>query len=328
MTLYVACVLDGECLASLTELQGLADELGSAAQVTMRWTGKLLSRAATMWPLLPQVPTPLATLFSLGLGFTPVLGDLYDLYSGVTGYDPITGEYLSGGERALAIGAAFLPLMSASNLRVSAKVFQWSDDVRLLFRTGIWGGTIRKIARALPDSVVIGVRGRPVMAALWEGIYLRTGKFVPKPSLKEAREVAWEFFGRDFSRVAEFFGLRKMQDKVGRTFFAHSDIDLQFILSSGRPMMPKAAETFLDTLNESIGIKLLQHTDNYNGLLTRANGATFFRQDKMTHIITSSGYQGSKWGMEAFAQYVSDGQWPWIGRVMGGHHLPSNYPSP
>jgi len=52
--LYVACVLDGECLASLTELQGLADELGSAEQVTMRWTGKLLSRAATMWPLLPM----------------------------------------------------------------------------------------------------------------------------------------------------------------------------------------------------------------------------------------------------------------------------------
>ena len=52
--LYVACVLDGECRASLTELQALTDELGSAEQVTMRWTGKLLSRAATMWPLLPM----------------------------------------------------------------------------------------------------------------------------------------------------------------------------------------------------------------------------------------------------------------------------------
>ena len=31
--LYVACVLDGECLASLTELQALGEELGSGAQV-------------------------------------------------------------------------------------------------------------------------------------------------------------------------------------------------------------------------------------------------------------------------------------------------------
>jgi len=52
--LYVACLLDGECLASLTELQALGKELGSAAKVTMRWTGKLLSQAADLWPLLPM----------------------------------------------------------------------------------------------------------------------------------------------------------------------------------------------------------------------------------------------------------------------------------
>jgi len=72
------------------------------------------------------------------------------------------------------------------------------------------------------------------MAALWEGIYLRTGKFVPKPSLTEATEVAWKFFGTDFSRVAEFSGLRRMKNvETGMEFFAHSDIDLQFKIPNG-----------------------------------------------------------------------------------------------
>ena len=66
--LYVACVLDGECLASLTELQALGEELGSSTLESMRWTAGLLSRAATMWPLLPNVPRPLAELMSLTVG--------------------------------------------------------------------------------------------------------------------------------------------------------------------------------------------------------------------------------------------------------------------
>jgi YD repeat-containing protein len=91
--LYVACVLDGECLASLTELQGLADELGSATLENLRWTAGLLSRAATMWPLLPNI-----------------------------GYDPITGERLPEWARAVAIGAAFMPLVSTSQLRLADDV--------------------------------------------------------------------------------------------------------------------------------------------------------------------------------------------------------------
>src|SRR5690606_3538447 len=126
--LYVACVLDGECLASLTELQALTDELGSAAQVTMRWTGRLLIRAAEMWPLLPNIPRPLAELMSLGLGFVPVVGDLLDLYAGLTGYDPITGERLPAWAQALAIGAAFLPMVSASQLRYADDALSYADE--------------------------------------------------------------------------------------------------------------------------------------------------------------------------------------------------------
>jgi hypothetical protein len=289
--LYVACVLDGECLASLTELQGLVDELGSATLENMRWTAGLLSRAATMWPLLPNIPRPLAELMSLGVGFIPVVGDLYDLVSGLTGYDPITGERLPEWARAVAIGAAFVPLVSSSNLRVPGKVMQWSDDVRLLFRTGIWGGTIRKIGRALPDGVTIGVRGRPVMAALWEGIYLRTGKFVPKPSLTEAAKVKWELFGKDFTSVPEFLGLRRMQDNLtGRRYFAHSDIDIQVITQNGVPMDPNRVKEFVDDLNASIGgSPLFTHGDIISGALGRAKGADLAYLQKQTILIGHGG---------------------------------------
>lgn len=126
--LYVACVLDGECLASLTELQGLADELGSAAQESLRWTAKLLSRAADMWPLLPNIPRPLAELLSFGVGFLPVVGDLYDLYCGITGYDPITGERLPEWAQGLAVAAVFLPLVSSKDLRIAGEALEWSDE--------------------------------------------------------------------------------------------------------------------------------------------------------------------------------------------------------
>jgi YD repeat-containing protein len=246
--LYVACVLDGECLASLTELQALGEELGSSALESLRWTGKLLSRAADLWPLLPNIPRPLAELMSLGLGFVPVVGDLYDLLSGITGYDVITGEHLPDWARAVAIGAAFMPLVSSSNLRISAKVIQWSDDVRTLFRTGIWGGTIRRIGRALPEGFIIGVRGRPVMAALWEAIYRHTGWFVPKPKKEIAEDLSkLKFLGFDT-------GLRKMRDKnTGKVFLSHSDIDIQVIARNGAPMDPNDVRQFVRDLNTSIG---------------------------------------------------------------------------
>ena len=60
-----------------------------------------------------------ATLvLSLGLSNTPIFGDLYDLYSGVSGYDPITGQYLAGWERLANIAGA-IPIfgISGANIR-------------------------------------------------------------------------------------------------------------------------------------------------------------------------------------------------------------------
>ncbi len=128
-------MLDGECLASLTELQGLGEELGSSTLESMRWTAGLLSRAATMWPLLPQIPRPLAELMSLGVGFVPVVGDLYDLVSGLTGYDPLSGERLPEWARAVAIGAAFVPLLSGKDLRIAGEALEWSDEAVAGYRS-------------------------------------------------------------------------------------------------------------------------------------------------------------------------------------------------
>ena len=133
--LYVACVLDGECLASLTELQALGEELGSATLESMRWTAGLLSGAAGVWPLLPNIPRPLAEMLSLGVGFIPVVGDLYDLVSGLTGYDPLTGERLPEWARAVAIGAAFVPLISGKDLRIAGEALEWSDEAVAGYRS-------------------------------------------------------------------------------------------------------------------------------------------------------------------------------------------------
>ena len=305
--LYVACVLDGECRASLTELQALGEELGSAAQVTMRWTGKLLSRAAEMWPLLPNIPKPLAELLSFGVGFVPVVGDLYDLYCGLTGYDPITGERLAGWERGLSIGAAFMPLASRHNLGITAKAPQWLDDVATLFRTGISGGTLRRIGRALPEGVVIGVRGRPVTAALWQAIYLVTGKFQPKPGIFDAEEVKWVIHGVDFTSVLEFFGLRRMQDKAGRTFLAHSDIDLQFIVENGAPVVNVTrVEEIYGDVNKTFRKPILRHGDNFSGLTWWVpNGPTLGRQNKTTIFISQSGYIGQGPGIAGFLGFLT-----------------------
>lgn len=46
------------------------------------------------------------------------LGDLYDAYTGLTGYDPITGRYLMGWERLVNIvGVIPIPGVSGSNVR-------------------------------------------------------------------------------------------------------------------------------------------------------------------------------------------------------------------
>ena len=62
--------------------------------------------------------SPGALVLSLALSNTPIFGDLYDLYSGVSGYDPITGQYLAGWERLANIAGA-IPIfgISGANIR-------------------------------------------------------------------------------------------------------------------------------------------------------------------------------------------------------------------
>ena len=69
------------------------------------------------------------------MGFIPVVGDLYDLYCGLTGYDPITGERLPEWAQALAIGAAFLPLVSGKDLRIAGEALEWSDEAVAGYRS-------------------------------------------------------------------------------------------------------------------------------------------------------------------------------------------------
>jgi hypothetical protein len=170
--LYVACVLDGECLASLTELQALGEELGSSTLENMRWTAGLLSRAATMWPLLPNVPRPLAELMSLGLGFVPVVGDLYDLVTGITGYDVITGEHVPEWVQAMSLAAVFLPLVSGSQLSAVDDLtsIRYVDELT----SGLSPKLQRAITQVINDSgdpgLLLAFRKRAFGAELWDGV--------------------------------------------------------------------------------------------------------------------------------------------------------------
>ena len=109
---YVACVLDGDCLEELENFQNLVSGLGSAIAETYEWSIETLRDAQYMWPLLPQLPTVMGYAASIGIGFVPFWGDLYDLYTAITGYDPLTGQYLEPWERWVGswCGAHPLPL--------------------------------------------------------------------------------------------------------------------------------------------------------------------------------------------------------------------------
>ena len=80
------------------------------------------------------------------------------------------------GENVLAlvldVGGALLPGVAGLGVMYRAgkmaRFARWWDDFQMLRKTGIWGGTFRKIGSALPDGVVIGVRPRPFMAGIWE----------------------------------------------------------------------------------------------------------------------------------------------------------------
>ncbi len=109
------CALDEECRGA----QALMTALGSEGANFMTWTAENLQQA--LFGTYPHQPTPVdpgLLVLSLGLSNTPIWGDLYDLYTGVTGYDPLTGQSLAGWER-LANLAGALPIfgISGANIR-------------------------------------------------------------------------------------------------------------------------------------------------------------------------------------------------------------------
>ena len=110
------CALSEEC----RDLQALMKKLGSRGANFMVWTAEELQKA--FFSTYPHQPTPVdpgLLVLSIGLSNTPILGDLYDLYTGVTGYDPITGQYLAGWERLanIAGGLILFPGITGSNIR-------------------------------------------------------------------------------------------------------------------------------------------------------------------------------------------------------------------
>lgn len=58
---------------------------------------------------------------SLGVGAIPIVGDIKDVQEVVTGVDLITGERLSGFDRALTAGAAVIPIVSGAAMRNGKK---------------------------------------------------------------------------------------------------------------------------------------------------------------------------------------------------------------
>ena len=68
-------------------------------------------------PQEPAQPQLLQRLGSMGLSFLPAIGEAKDLTEAITGEDPVTGERLTGLERALSGIAAFVPFVGGAFLR-------------------------------------------------------------------------------------------------------------------------------------------------------------------------------------------------------------------
>ncbi len=108
------CALREEC----RDLKKLMRKLGSKGANYITWTAEELQNA--LFSTYPHQPTPVdpgLLVFSIGLSNTPILGDLYDLYTGVTGYDPINGQYLAGWERLANIAGA-IPILGLSGANI------------------------------------------------------------------------------------------------------------------------------------------------------------------------------------------------------------------
>ncbi|MEZ4658330.1 MAG: polymorphic toxin-type HINT domain-containing protein [Caldilineaceae bacterium] len=142
--LYIACILDGQCREDLDSYAAILGQYSSEMPESYQWTiDKLLQVHDMVWPILPYVESGLYYTWyalnvalpyglSAALGMIPVVGDIYDAVTAILGYDPITGETLSDWERGLALAAALLPFIAASELRAANRAFDGLDDLAYL----------------------------------------------------------------------------------------------------------------------------------------------------------------------------------------------------
>jgi hypothetical protein len=267
--------------------------LGSDAVNTVTWTAETLNTAFAKYPLLPENSPAMQVFGGLALSATG-LDTVTDFAALISGRDPLTGDQLAPREMFITWLAFSIPFIGAGALR------SFADDAAMLFKTGIWGGTIRDIAAALPPDVTIGVRPRPVAAGLWELTRLTS----PKPVKTAAGELAKLKWGSLDT------GLRLMEDHTGQRWFklflAHSDIDLQFIVQNGGPVSAQMVDEFVAGVNSRLGRELFQHGDNFTGLTQWALGPTKAYQDAPTVIIGKPGYLGMGPGLNGFLGYLND----------------------
>ena len=89
------------------------------------------------------------SISSMLTGFIPGIGDVKDIQEAVTGYDILTGQKLSTGDRCITIACSFLPIINGAAVRVGKKGVTKIDNVleaadklndveRAAFRTSLW----------------------------------------------------------------------------------------------------------------------------------------------------------------------------------------------
>lgn len=108
------CALDERC----RDAQEWLALLGSQGANAMVWNAAALQQVFATYPQPTTPVDPGLLALSIGLSNTPIRGDLYDLYTGLSGYDPLTGRYLMEWERLVHfIGVIPIPGVSGSNVR-------------------------------------------------------------------------------------------------------------------------------------------------------------------------------------------------------------------
>lgn len=335
--LTVACALDtDQCLDALVDAKQLVKELGSGTVETIAWTQESLSTAVALHPLMPDASPPVRIFYDILLSGVPGVNTVYIGLSVFSGRNLLTGEQLkpadyaaySGGVALSFFGeAAGVAFESGELANVAGRMLdetgeadlgRWAqlvDDARTLRKTGVWGGTIRRIAAILPKDIMIGIRGRPVLAGVAEAL----GWLEPKPSWVRASDYQnfpgfWKYIltkeGKLFGRYDT--GIRY----VG--FWIHSDIDLQFVLI-GRTLAPMkliedAEFGLVARMNSALGRKIIQHGANVDGFVkviegVLKDGPSVRAQEAFTYVINSSGLIKSGSGLSVLQSLLSPREW-------------------